>query len=326
LTVAFCGLGLRSPVVNGSGTFDAIAARRTFGDEVLERFPFSAFVSKTVTLEPRQGNPPPRLWESPAGLINSIGLPNKGLRGYLEEDLPALSELPVPLIVNVMGFSRDEVATLVGAFGDRDEVAALELNVSCPNVESGLVMGADPAETEALVRRVRPLSGKPLIVKLTPSAPDPAAVAAAAQEAGADAVSLINTLRGMALVPTTGDPWLGGVTGGLSGPAIRPIALAQVAQVASRVDLPIVGMGGVQSGRDALDLLEAGASLVAVGTETFRDPTAGERIAAELEDAAHRRPVSAAGTAPKSREVVIEGEESPANRTKSGDPTAGPSS
>ena len=326
MTVDFCGLHLRSPVINGSGTFDAIAARRTFGDEVLERFPFSAFVSKTVTVEPRQGNPPPRLWESPAGLINSIGLPNKGLRGYLAEDLPALGELPVPLIVNVMGFTRDEVATLVEAFGSRDEVAALELNVSCPNVESGLVMGADPAETAALVTRVRPLTAKPLIVKLTPSAADPAAVAAAAQAAGADAVSLINTLRGMALAPATGEPWLGGVTGGLSGPAIRPIALAQVAQVASRVDLPIVGMGGVQTGRDALDLLEAGASLVAIGTESFRDPTAGRRIGAELAEAARHRPISGLRTPANSGEAVFEGEKSPANPTKDGDHAGRPSS
>jgi len=326
LTVDFCGLRLRSPVINGSGTFDAIAARRTFGDELLERFPFSAFVSKTVTVEPRQGNPPPRLWESAAGLINSIGLPNKGLHGYLEEDLPALSELPVPLVVNVMGFTRDEVATLVEGFGAREEVAALELNVSCPNVESGLVMGADPAETAALVRRVRPLTATPLIVKLTPSAPDPAAVAAAAQDAGADAVSLINTLHGMALAPATGDPWLGGLTGGLSGPAIRPIALAQVAAVASQVDLPIVGMGGVQSGRDALDLLEAGASVVAVGTESFRDPAAGARIGAELEEAALDRPVSSRRTAAKSGEPGFEAEKSPANRTKGRSPAAQPSS
>ena len=325
MTVDFCGLRLRTPVINGSGTFDAIAARRTFGDELFERFPFSAFVSKTVTLEPRQGNPPPRLWESAAGLINSIGLPNKGLRGYLEEDLPPLSELPVPLIVNVMGFTREEVATLVEAFGARDEVAALELNVSCPNVESGLVMGADPAETAALVRRVRPLTAKPLIVKLTPSAPDPAAVAAAAEEAGADAVSLINTLRGMALAPATGDPWLGGVTGGLSGPAIRPIALAQVAQVASRVEVPIVGMGGIQTGRDALDLLEAGASVVAVGTESFRDPAAGERIGAEIEQTALRRPVFRRRFAAKSGNAVFEAEKSPANRTKSAEAARNPS-
>jgi dihydroorotate dehydrogenase (NAD+) catalytic subunit len=280
----FCGIELEHPIVNGSGTFDAIAALRTFGEALLERFPFAAFVSKTVTHAPRQGNPPPRLWESPAGLINSIGLPNKGLAGYLARDLPMLARLPVPLIVNVMGFTRDEVATLVAAFAERAEVAALELNVSCPNVESGLVMGADPRETAALVERVRPLTAKPLIVKLTPNAADPAAVAWAAQEAGADAVSLVNTLKGMALHPVTGEPWLGGGTGGVSGPAVRAIALAQVADVAARVEIPVVGMGGVASGRDADALLRAGATLVAVGTESFRDPFAGERVAAELRD------------------------------------------
>jgi dihydroorotate dehydrogenase (NAD+) catalytic subunit len=280
--VRFCGLELASPIVNGSGTFDAIAARRTFGDELLERFPFAAFVSKTVTLEPRQGNPPPRLWENPAGLLNSIGLPNRGLRGYLETDLPQLAELPVPLVVNVMGFTRDEVATLVSAFAERDEVAALELNVSCPNVESGLVMGADPGETEALVAAVRPLTAKPLIVKLTPNASDPCAVARAAQQAGADAVSLINTLRGMALAPGSDRPWLGGGTGGLSGPAVRSVALAQVAAVVRAVEVPVVGMGGVQCARHAREMLSAGATLVGVGTESFRDPAVGGRIAAEL--------------------------------------------
>ena len=221
MSVEFCGLELEHPVINGSGTFDAIAARRAFGDELLERFPFAAFVSKTVTLEPRQGNPPPRLWELAGGLINSIGLPNKGLAGYLRHDLPQLAELPVPLIVNVMGFRRDEVARLVEAFSERAEVSALELNVSCPNVETGLVMGADPAEVARLLDRVRPLTDKALIVKLTPNATDVPAVARAAEEAGADAVSLINTLRGMALDPETGRPWLGGTTGGVSGPAVR---------------------------------------------------------------------------------------------------------
>ena len=188
-------------MLNGSGTFDAIAARRAFGDALLERFPFHAFVSKTITLAPRQGNPPPRLWETPAGLINSIGLPNKGLEGFIAGDLPELAELPVPLIVSVMGFSRDELATLVQRVGERDEVALIELNVSCPNVETGLVMGADPAETARAVERVRPLTDLPLIVKLTPNANDPAAVAVAAEQAGADAISLINTLKGMALDP-----------------------------------------------------------------------------------------------------------------------------
>jgi dihydroorotate dehydrogenase (NAD+) catalytic subunit len=284
VTVEFCGLELEHPVINGSGTFDAIAARRAFGDELLERFPFSAFVSKTVTLEPRQGNSPPRLWEVAGGLINSIGLPNKGLAGYLEHDLPELAELPVPLIVNVMGFSRDEVARLVESFAEREEVSALELNVSCPNVETGLTMGADAREIERLVTHVRPLTAKPLIVKLTPNATDVPAVARAAAHAGADALSLINTLRGMALDPRTGRPWLGGTSGGVSGPAVRPIALAQVHAVAQAVEIPIVGMGGVQRGADALDLMRAGASLVAVGTESFRDPAAGLRVAEELSE------------------------------------------
>jgi dihydroorotate dehydrogenase (NAD+) catalytic subunit len=278
----FCGLELAHPIINGSGTFDAIAARRTFGDALLEQFPFAAFVSKTVTVEPREGNPPPRLWEAPAGLINSIGLPNKGLRGFIEGDLPELAALPVPLIVNVMGFTRGEVAALVEAFAARDEVSAIELNVSCPNVESGLVMGADPGETAALLEGVRPLTAKPLIVKLTPNASDVPAVAAAAEEAGADAVSLINTLRGMALRPDGSGPWLGGVTGGVSGPAVRAVALAQLHEVARRVQLPIVAMGGVQIGGHAKDLIRAGATLVGVGTESFRDPAAGARVAREL--------------------------------------------
>ncbi len=282
MAVDFCGIELEHPIINGSGTFDAIAARRVFGDELLARFPFSAFVSKTVTLAPRPGNPPPRLWELPAGLMNSIGLPNKGLEGYLADDLPELAALPVPLIVNVMGFSRNEVAELVEGFSAREEVAALELNVSCPNVETGLVMGADPDEVARLLRAVAGLTDKPLIVKLTPNASDVAAVAAAAQEEGASAVSLVNTLKGMALHPRSGEPWLGGQTGGVSGPAVRAIALAQVYAVSEAVGLPVIAMGGVQRGRDAHALLNAGATLVAVGTESFRDPLAGARVAAEL--------------------------------------------
>jgi dihydroorotate dehydrogenase (NAD+) catalytic subunit len=293
LSIGFCGITLEHPIINGSGTFDAIAARRAFGDELLERFPFAAFVSKTVTLEPRQGNPPPRLREVAGGLINSIGLPNKGLRGYLAEDLPELTRLPVPLIVNVMGFSREQVAELVDAFAQREEVAGLELNVSCPNVETGLVMGADPGEVAALLHRVRPLTDKPLIVKLTPNAGDVAAVATAAQEAGADALSLINTIRGMALDPGTGVPSLGAGAGGVSGPAVRAIALAQVHAVSRATTIPLIGMGGVQSGRDALDLIRAGADVVAVGTESFRDPAAAARIAAELGELAQT-----AGAAP----------------------------
>jgi dihydroorotate dehydrogenase (NAD+) catalytic subunit len=299
-----CGIPLAHPVINASGTFDAIAARRAFGDALLRRFPFAAFVSKTVTLEPRQGNPPPRLWELPGGMINSIGLPNKGLEGYLAHDLPELAQLPVPLIVNVMGFTRAEVATLVSAFGDREEVAGLELNVSCPNVETGMIMGADPAETAALVDAVRPLTAKPLIVKLTPNCTAPADVAAAAEAHGADAVTLVNTLRGMAFHPRRpGQPWLGAGTGGVSGPAVRAVALAQVAEVRARVAIPIVGMGGVQNGRHAYDMLQAGANVVAVGTESFRDPLAGARVAAELAEIPANSGNSGAATA-TAREAI----------------------
>ncbi|MGZ6697844.1 MAG: dihydroorotate dehydrogenase [Solirubrobacteraceae bacterium] len=277
--VSFCGIELAHPVINGSGTFDAIAARRVFGDALLADFPFAAFVSKTITLEPRPGNPPPRLYETPAGMINSIGLPNQGLRGYLEHDLPELAELPVPLITNVMGATAAELSALVEAVGDRDEIAAIELNVSCPNVKTGLDIGADPRELAAVLAEVRPRTSKPLIVKLTPNTADVALVAQAAEDAGADAVSLINTLRAYAPHPHGGgEPWLGNATGGLSGPAIRGVALAQVRAVAARVEMPVIGMGGVSSARDAAALLEVGASLVAVGTASFRDPAIGGQI------------------------------------------------
>jgi dihydroorotate dehydrogenase (NAD+) catalytic subunit len=296
VSVEFCGLTLAHPIVNGSGTFDAIAARRVFGEELIEQFPFSAYVSKTITLEPRAGNPPPRLWETPAGLINSIGLPNKGLHGYLREDLPQLAQLtaaartpvgeaaPVPLITNVMGATADELARLVEACDARPEIAAIELNVSCPNVKTGLDIGADPKQLEQVVSAVRGRTAKPLIVKLTPNTADVPACARGAEHGGADAVSLINTLRATALAPAgaRGSRWLGGGTGGQSGPAIRAVALGQVAAVAAQVALPVIGMGGVQSVAHARELMDVGATLVAVGTESFRDPAAGIRIAQGL--------------------------------------------
>jgi dihydroorotate dehydrogenase (NAD+) catalytic subunit len=301
MSVAFCGLELSHPVINGSGTFDALAARRTFGENLLADFPFAAYVSKTITLEPRDGNPPPRLWEAPGGLINSIGLPNKGLERYLAEDLPALAELTsavaeragqtrsVPLITNVMGSTADEFSRLVEACEQRAEIAALELNVSCPNVKTGLDIGADPRQLKDVVAAVRDRTRKPLIVKLTPNTADVSLCALAAQEGGADAVSLINTLRATALAPGVRERvqrpprrWLGGGTGGLSGPAIRAIALAQVASVAARVSITVIGMGGVQSPAHARDLIDVGATLVAVGTESFRDPAAAARVAQGL--------------------------------------------
>jgi dihydroorotate dehydrogenase (NAD+) catalytic subunit len=281
-TTEFCGIELAHPVVNASGTFDAIAARGVYGDELLADFPFSAFVSKTITPEPRAGNEPQRIWETPAGMINSIGLPNKGLDGFLADDLPQLAELPVPLVVSVMGTSREEFARLVGGLGERDEVAAVELNVSCPNVHSGLIVGEQPSETEALLEALRPLTEKPLIVKLTPNVANPADVALAAEQGGADAVSLINTLKASAIDPATGEPGIAAGHGGLSGPAVRPIAVAQLRAVAAAVRIPMVGMGGVANGADAMEMIAAGATLVAVGTESFRDPRAGSRVASEV--------------------------------------------
>ena len=222
-------------------------------------------------------------------------MPNKGLDGYITEDLPRLASLteaagaragyPVPLITNVMGSSAEEFSTLVRACEERSEIAAVELNVSCPNVKTGLDIGADPRQLEAVVVAVRALTRKPLIVKLTPNTADVAACAQAAQAGGADAVSLINTLRAMALAPTTAapTPWLGGGTGGLSGPAVRAVALAQVGDVAATVSIPVVGMGGVERAAHARELIDAGATLVAVGTASFCDPAAGARIARGLE-------------------------------------------
>jgi dihydroorotate dehydrogenase (NAD+) catalytic subunit len=251
-------------------------------------------------------------------LINSIGLPNKGLEGYIAQDLPELARLPVPLITNVMGSTAAEIAVLLERCEERSEIAAVELNVSCPNVETGLDIGADPATLEAVVREVRPRTTKPLIVKLTPNTANVALCAQAAEEGGADAVSLINTLRAMALAPCgarraaviesaadpgstapaasasdpragetdpprpRATPWLGGGTGGLSGPAIRVVARGPGGPRASAVAIPVVGMGGVQSATHARDLLDVGATLVAVGTESFRDPAAGARIARGL--------------------------------------------
>ena len=286
------------PVINGSGTFDAIAARRAFGEALEREFPFAAFVSKTITLAPRAGNPAPRLWEAQAGLINSIGLPNKGLHGYLEQDLPELARLPVPLITNVMGSTAEEIAELLQACEPRTEIAAFELNVSCPNVHTGLDIGADPVQLERVVASVRPFTAKPLIVKLTPNCASVSECASAAEAGGADALSLVNTLRAFALAPAPRSshapaarsslgpsevrPWLGGGTGGLSGAAIRPVALAQVASVAARVSVPVIGMGGIQTALHARQFLDVGARLVAIGTENFRDPRTASSVAREL--------------------------------------------
>jgi dihydroorotate dehydrogenase (NAD+) catalytic subunit len=288
LSLELCGIRLEHPVLNGSGTYDAIAASLVFGTPLLDDFPFSAFVSKTITPSPRAGNPPPRIFEAPAGMVNSIGLPNKGLQAFCDHDLPRLAELPVPLIVSVMGGSHDEFARLVEGVAGQPGVAALELNVSCPNVDSGLIVGQQPDETGALLRSLRPRTSTPLIVKLTPNVAQPGTVAQAAEQGGADAVSLVNTLTATAVAPDRPNAWLGGSGGGLSGPSIRAFALAQVREVAAAVSIPVIGMGGVESGRDALALVAAGATAVAVGTANFRDPMAGRRVRDGLESELRR--------------------------------------
>jgi dihydroorotate dehydrogenase (NAD+) catalytic subunit len=289
MAIEFCGMQLEHPIVNGSGTYDALAARRVFGDAFERNFPFAAYVSKTITLEPRAGNPPPRLWELGQGMINSIGLPNKGLVGFVDDDLPQYATLPAPLIVSVMGFSVDELVAILETLDRRDEIAAFELNFSCPNVKTGNIVGSDPIECESMMTQLRAHSDKPMIAKLAPSTSRPDLVAMAAESAGADAISLINTLPGMAFAPGTSEPWLGAGSGGISGPAVKPVALGQVARVSTSVQIPVIGMGGVENSRDAQALLDAGARLVAVGTENFRDPAAGNRISASL-----REPVAGA--------------------------------
>ncbi|MDQ5894311.1 MAG: Dihydroorotate dehydrogenase [Actinomycetota bacterium] len=289
LATDICGIPLAGPVLNGSGTFDALAARRVFGDALVEEFPFDCYVSKTITMNPRPGNPPYRLWETPSGMINSIGLPGPGVDGFLERDLVGLSELGVPLIVSVMADSAEDFAILVEKVAAREEVSGIELNVSCPNVHSGLIVGEQPSETEALMKALRPLTSKPLIVKLTPNVANPHEVALAAEAGGADSVSMINTVKAAAIDPVSNRAWLGAGAGGLSGPAVRPIALAQVRAVSSVVEIPVIGMGGISDAESALEFILAGARVVAVGTENFRDPKAGKAVTDGLPAALERR-------------------------------------
>jgi dihydroorotate dehydrogenase (NAD+) catalytic subunit len=274
LETTFCGVRLGSPFVNGSGTLDALVSG-TLG--------VSAFVTKTVTLHPREGNPPPRIAETPAGMVNSIGLANPGLERFAEDDLPRLAGLGVPIIVSVGGWSPGEYATAVARVGAHPAVVAVELNVSCPNVESGCIsIGTDPGETRALVERCRDETDVPVLAKLSPSVSDIEAIATAAAEGGAHGLVLINTLRGIAIDRATLQPLLGGGGGGLSGPAVKPVALHAVYHARVATGLPIVGMGGVAGAADAIEFLAAGATLVGIGTALFRDPGVVARAAEDL--------------------------------------------
>jgi len=280
----FCGIDLAHPVVNGSGTLDALAAG-TLG--------VSAFVTKTVTLNTRAGNPPQRIAETPQGMVNSIGLANPGLERFCDEHLPRLAELGVPLIVSVGGWSREEYAVAVRRIGAHPAVAALELNVSCPNVDTGCIsIGTDPSETRALLERCRAETDRPLLAKLSPSVADVSAVALAAAEGGAAGLVLINTVRGMAIDRDTLQPVLGGGGGGLSGPAVKPVALHAIFHCRAATGLPIAGVGGIGGAQDCLEFAAAGAAIVAVGTALFRNPGLVEEIVAELPGLLERHGVS----------------------------------
>jgi dihydroorotate dehydrogenase (NAD+) catalytic subunit len=287
LRTELCGIELAHALVNGSGTLDALAAG-TLG--------LAAFVTKTVTLHPREGNPPPRIAETPAGMVNSIGLANPGLDAFCTDHLPRLADLGVPLIVSVGGWSPAEYATAVGRIGADPAVAAIELNVSCPNVESGCIsIGTDAHETRSLVERCRGETDLPVLVKLSPSVADVAAIATAAAEGGAHGLVLINTVRGIAIDRDTLRPLLGGGGGGLSGPAVKPVGLHAVHQAFSATRLPIVGMGGVASAQDVVEFVAAGATVVGIGTSLFGDPQLPRRVLLDLDPLLRRHAARSIG-------------------------------
>lgn len=279
-----CDLGflkLRNPLIAASGTFGYGLEMEPF----LNLEALGAFVVKGLYLKPRAGNRPPRLVETFGGLINSIGLQGIGIEAFIETILPSLKKYNTPIIVNVCGESDEEYAAVVERLEKEEGIAAYELNISCPNVKrDGLCPALSAEATYAIVRLVRKESRRPLITKLSPNVTDIVAIALAAQEAGSDAVSLINTILAMAVDPDTRRPLLANIFGGLSGPAIKPIALRLVFQVAQRIKIPVVGGGGIMTGRDAIEFLLVGARAVQIGTANLIDPQAPLRIIQEMEE------------------------------------------
>ncbi len=293
LSTSIGPLELGHPIINASGTFDVLEADRVLDTDLIEDFPFAAYVPKTVTPKARAGNRPPRLYETAAGLLNSIGLANKGIEAFVSEDLPRLASLDVPLIASVAGERIEDYGECVRMLDGCSEVDAIELNVSCPNVElDGKALGCDPERTREATALARQLTDKPLLVKLTPNVTDIVATARAAVAGGADCISAINTVNGMALDPWSLEPALGHVTGGLSGPAIKPVALRAVYLISSALDIPVVAMGGATTAIDILEFLAAGARAVAIGTATFRDPRLAEQLAGELDELMDQRGIT----------------------------------
>lgn len=281
LTLRVAGISFPNPVLMASGTFGyGLDYARLFDPRRL-----GGIIVKGTTLRPRTGNPAPRLCETPAGLLNAVGLENPGIAAVLERHLPAVADLGVPVVVNIAGETEAEYEELAERLSGARGVAALEVNLSCPNVkEGGMAFGTEPGIVERLTRRVRRRTRLPFFVKLSPNVTDLAEIARAAEAGGADALSLINTLVGMVIDPLTGRPVLANGTGGLSGPAVRPVAVRLVYQVAQAVQVPLLGSGGIASASDALQFLMAGASLVAVGTALFADPLAPLRVLEGLEE------------------------------------------
>ncbi|MEW5899305.1 MAG: dihydroorotate dehydrogenase [Bacillota bacterium] len=280
LAVEIAGLKLKNPVLTASGTFG-------FGAEstpLLDLNRLGAVVVKSRTLKPREGNPTPRLVETPAGILNSIGLQNPGVDSFLTEHLPSLRQFATPVIVSIAGNTVEEYAAVAEKLSRAAGIAALEVNISCPNVEQGgLQFGADPAGAAEVTRAVKGATGLPVIVKLSPNVTSIAEIAWAVAEAGADTLSLINTLTGMAIDVHRRRPVLGNLTGGLSGPAVRPVAVRAVWEVYQVVRVPIIGMGGIVCAADALEFILAGARAVAVGTANFLNPRATIEILEGIE-------------------------------------------
>ena len=278
LAVTLGRLHLRNPVLVASGTFGY--AREMAG--VVDFARLGGVVPKTVTRQPRIGNAPPRTVETPSGMLNAIGLANDGIDHFLRHHLPYLRTLPTAIIANIAGKNEQEFVEMAAMLGKEPGVAAVELNLSCPNVSGGVDFAIDPEVTRRVVRGVREVCPLPVLAKLTPNVTDITRIAAAAAEAGADAVVLVNTFVGIAIDWKRRRPVLGNATGGLSGPAIKPLALRLVWQVARQVRVPIIGVGGIATVDDVMEFLVAGAAAVQLGTVNFYDPTASMRVVEQL--------------------------------------------